>query len=121
MKKQLSLLLFSVLAISTRAQVQVGPADVQAPPIAPSTEPYQIVTSGPHDRVWQRLVVDARGATNAQAYTELATGLNFWNQAIGNWQPSRELFQITNDGFAVATNGQHKTIIAPDVAAPDGV
>src|SRR5882672_3125362 len=117
MKIRLSFLAV-LLPLALHAQPSPKPADPTA--IAPSTEPCQIANSGPHERVWQRPVVDAQGVTSAQAYTELATGLNFWNPATRNWEPSRELFQITKDGFAVATNGQHKTIIAPDVAAPDG-
>src|SRR6266446_10099923 len=66
---------------------------------------------------------------NVQAYTELATGLNFWNSATGNWEPSQELFQIRSDGSAIATNGQHSLILAPDIASagavdllnPDGI
>jgi len=91
--------------------------------------PYQVVAGGPHERVWQSVSVDANGMTNRHSYTELATGLNFWNPATRQWEESKEQFYLTKEGYAVATNGQHSLILAPDIASagavdllnPDGV
>jgi hypothetical protein len=76
--------------------------------------PYQVISAGPHQNLWQQIRVDDLGRTNIQSYTELAAGLNFYDAASSTWQPSRELFQITQDGFAIATNGQHKLIVAAE-------
>jgi len=91
--------------------------------------PYQVVAAGPHERVWQSISVDANGTTNRHSYTELATGLNFWNPVTRQWEESKEQFYLTKEGYAVATNGQHKLILSPDIASvgavdllnPDGV
>jgi len=82
--------------------------------------PYQVVAGGPHERVWQSVSVDANGMTNRHSYIELATGLNFWNPATRKWEESQEEFQITADGYAIATNGQHNLIVSPDIASPGG-
>src|SRR5882672_1512528 len=74
-----------------------------------SETPYQIINSGPHERLWQKVTVDAQGITNTRSYTEIATGLNFWNPATEKWESTREEFAITADGYAIATNGQHQT------------
>src|SRR5882724_750331 len=104
-----------LLTLSAGAQTVSSSTDQK-----PATE-FQIVSAGPHQNLWQRTVVDNHGLTNVQSYTELATGLNFYDPASSTFQPSRELFQITQDGFAIATNGQNKVIIAPDLATPGGV
>ncbi len=85
-----------------------------------SSDTYAVLERGAHHTIWQRLTVDAQGVTNTHSYTELATGLNFWNPAISRWEETKELFQISDKGYAVATNGQHKLIVAPDIAAPGG-
>ena len=77
--------------------------------------PYQVVSAGPHERVWQSVTLDADGNTNVNSYTELATGLNFWNPSTGQWEESKEQFQIAKDGSAIATNGQHQVILAADI------
>ncbi len=81
--------------------------------------PYQVITAGPHDRVWQSVTIDAPGVTNNHTYTEVATALNFWNGAA--WVPTIEAFQITASGYAVATNGQHKVIVGPDLTVPGAI
>src|SRR5207237_10012083 len=50
---------------------------------------------------------------NVSSFTEVATGLNFWNPASGRYEGSEERFQIAKDGSAIATNGQ--VILAADI------
>ncbi len=82
--------------------------------------PYQVIAAGPHDQVWQSITIDAPGVTNVHSYTEVATGLNFIGPN-GTWLPTVEAFQIAANGCAVATNGQHKVIVAPDLTAPGAI
>ena len=77
--------------------------------------PYQVVAAGPHHRVWQTVSVDEQGQTNVSSFTELATGLNYLNPATGQYEESKEQFQIAKDGSAIATNGQHQVILAADI------
>src|SRR5439155_16800979 len=87
-----------------------------------------VVETGPHHRIWQTVVADNLGNNFTNSYTELATGLNFWNSSASRWEESKAQFQITKDGHAIATNGQHKVILAPninsggsvDLLMPDG-
>src|SRR5437667_3307818 len=87
-----------------------------------------VVETGPHHRVWQTVTIDGLGNNFTNSYTELATGLNFWNSSASRWEESKAQFQITKDGHAIATNGQHKVILAPninsggsvDLLMPDG-
>ncbi len=113
----------TVAQFQSHAQDSTAPA----PPTALDTgsastaaDAYAAVERGPHHAVWQRLTVDAQGVTNTHSYTELATGLNFWNPALSRWEETKELFQITDKGYAIATNGQHKLVVTPDIAAPGG-
>src|SRR2546425_728598 len=80
----------------------------------PSSVPV-IVESGPHHRIWQRVTVDDQGRAITNSYTELATGLNFFNPATGRYEASQEQFETTKDGHAVATKGQHQVSIAADI------
>src|SRR5437879_3443917 len=80
-----------------------------------------IVQSGPHDRIWQTVAVDDTGQTNVSSFTEVATGLNFWNPTTGRYEESEERFQIAKDGSAIATNGQHQVILAADISSGGSV
>src|SRR5881397_1490620 len=89
------------------ANAQVSLPAVTAGPVA--------VETGPHHRIWQTVRLDERSQTNASSYTELATGLNVWNPLSGKYEPSTQQFQIVANGSAIATNGQHQLILAPDI------
>src|SRR5206468_12386122 len=104
----------ALLTLGAQAQTVSSSTDQK-----PGTE-FQIVSAGLHQNLWQKTTVDQLGQTNIQSYTELATGLNFYDPASSTFQPSREIFEITKNGFAIATNGQNKLTIAPDIATPDG-
>lgn len=63
------------------------------------------------------------------AYTELASGLNYRDPDTGEWRESREEFELTPEGYAVARQGQLKAIISPalddaagavDLETPEG-
>ena len=58
-------------------------AQVSNTPIASPDTPPVVVETGPHHRVWQRVVSDGLGGFLTNSFTELATGLNYLNQATG--------------------------------------
>ena len=98
-------------------------------PIASLDTPPVVVETGPHHRVWQRVVSDGLGRFVTNSFTELATGLNYYNQATRRYEESQEAFTITADGHAVAQKGQHRVAISPalndsngavDLETPDG-
>lgn len=59
--------------------------------------------------------------TYTNTYCELQTGLSFSNSVTGRWEDSSPDFQITQDGYAVATACQHQVIIAANLNDPDGM
>ena len=64
-------------------------------PIASLDTPPVVVETGPHHRVWRTGIVDEQGRTNVSSFTELATGLNFFNPVTGLYEESQEAFTIT--------------------------
>ncbi len=128
MKKTLWFILTIVLwSPCLNAQV---PQPLGSSPIAvdPSISPTAVEV-GPHHRIWQTVTVDDQGGAITNSYTELATGLNFFNPATDQWEESQPQFKITENGYAAATNGQHQVVISPalndangavTLQAPDG-
>jgi hypothetical protein len=98
----------------------------------PSADEPMIVEVGPHHRVWQtvKIAPDERGemVQSESSYTEIATGLNWWNLKTETWEETVEAFEILPQGYAVARRGPHKVIIAGnineggavDIELPDG-
>lgn len=96
----------------------------QEPPLLAPAEPM-ITESGPHHRVWQRMewAPDGAGGLEAQAhsFTELATGLNRWDEGTGAYVPAVAEFELADSGFYVARQTQHQMILAPDLAGAEAV
>lgn len=88
---------------------------------------------GPHHRMVlvERQVTGPDGPTETitGSYTELATGLNRFDTASGEWIPARAEFEQAGDGHMIARHTQHQAILAPDLRTegavdlltPDGV
>jgi hypothetical protein len=59
-----------------------------------------------------KIAPDDRGdlVQSESAYTELATGLNWWNPKTETWNETVEAFEILPQGYAVARRGPHKVI-----------
>src|SRR5882672_5900660 len=91
-----SLILFSCAALAMRAQAASTDAGVAAQhdnssaARIPSTNSTALNRDA-HSTVWQIVTVDNAGNTNVSSYTELATGLNFWNPATKQFEASKEI------------------------------
>lgn len=72
-----------------------------------------IIERGPHHRVVERRVGDRKSS-----YTELATGLHYWQD--GQWADSREEIEIFQ-GTALARQGQHQVIFAANLNSPGAI
>jgi hypothetical protein len=93
---------------------------------------YLAASRSPHETVWQRVewLTNQLGEAlpRTREFVELATGLNHANEATGQYDPSREEWEVFPEGI-VARFGQHKVILAHnlnlasavDVLLPDGV
>ncbi len=86
----------------------------QIPLPLPANGPV-VVEAGPHHRIWRTVAVDEQGQTHIGSFTEIATGLNYFDPVTKQWQESRAQFQIAPDGSAIATNGQHQVILSADI------
>src|SRR6266446_7008168 len=76
-KEHRNLIAAVVALLTLGAQAQTVSS---SPDQKPGTE-FQIVSAGPHQNVWQKTSLDKFGQTNIQSYTEVATGLNFYDPA----------------------------------------
>jgi hypothetical protein len=77
--------------------------------------PYEVIERGPNHRVWQRTnsVAGPEGKLVLQVhrYTELASGLNFWDSTSNQWVESKEEIEPFEQG-AIARQGQYLVIFA---------
>jgi hypothetical protein len=84
-----------------------------------------VLQSGPHHTVWQDVSAGMDGTGQpvwvTNSWTELATGLNYWEPLLKQWAPAVEAFDLTPKGYAVATRGQYQVILAPDIAKEGAV
>ena len=92
---------------------------------------FQIIEKGANHRVWARVDFRQREQGHAEevlhSYTELASGLNFWNEELNAWDDSRAIIEQHPKG-AIAQFGQQKVIFsrnlnvrgAVDLLTPDG-
>ena len=79
--------------------------------------PYAVVSKGANQQVWQRTTYetrpDGKQIPHVHQYTELATGLHYWNN--GQWVDSKEEINILPNGTAVATQGQQQAYFPGDI------
>ena len=115
----LTIVLFIFAA--SRIQGQVSPSGPlasagQATNQAQDT-PYVVVECGANQRVWEQLTYETlpsgQVVTNVHRYTEMASGLNHWQN--GQWVESKEEIDILPNGTAAATNGQHRAYFPGDI------
>jgi hypothetical protein len=117
------------MAAETSATAQ-NPSPATGTPLAASSpvssiEDYAVVSRGPNHAIRERTVYEPgssgrRLVPRVHHVTELASGLNHLNDR-GEWEPSRDDFEITSEGYAVARHCQHKLLVAPNLNSPRGV
>ena len=84
----------------------------------PDATPYRVVERGADHQVWQRETYEPKAngtfTTRIHQYTELATGMNYWDNE--QWQESKaEIDLLPGGSGAVATKGQHQVFFPPDI------
>src|SRR5688572_12799538 len=79
---------------------------------------YTVATRSAHETMWQHVEwltnETGRVTTQTNAFVELATGLNYFDEATQGWQASREEWVAYPDGI-VAQAGRHKVILATNL------
>lgn len=110
-----------------------GTAHTQTAPVMTPVGGARIVGAGPHDRIieqmWEVTEADGQLLTVTNSYVEIASGLNRFDEASGQWVAASALFETTADGHLIARGTAHQVILAPDIASqpavdlltPDGV
>lgn len=77
-----------------------------------------------HDQKWMYNITvrDDNGSeqTITGGYTEVATGLNKWDENVQAWVPANPIIEIVN-GKGVIRNTQHQGILAGNANDPDGL
>src|SRR5258706_9492059 len=113
-----ALLILALLASAAPALNGQSPSTTNqgAAPIEATT--YTIKERGANHRVWERVeyqnTPSGEVVTNVHRYTELATGLHYWNTNANAWVESSE--QILPDlSGASAVQGQHKLHFPYDI------
>ena len=84
----------------------------------------QVTERGPHHRVWSKSSWDTNMTERVMAlnsYTELATGLHYWDPLASQWRESDPSFEFDDQGYAFARHCQHQVIISPNLNSSDGV
>jgi hypothetical protein len=130
----LTIVLLVFAASRIQGQVsQSGPPAIAGQGTVPVQDtPYAMVDRGANHRVWQRTTYetrpDGKQIPHIHKYTELATGLNFWNSTTGQWVESKEQIDILPNGTAAATQGQHQAYFPGNIyqgvielVTPDGI
>ncbi len=101
-----------------------GPLPV-APANATTSGPWTVSARDYHSQVWTADTTATDPATGQmihgqRSFVELASGLNYLDDN-GQWQTTREEFQIMPTGEALARFGPHQLVVGPNLNAPDAV
>ncbi len=87
-------------------------ADSRLAPAAP-----RVVEAGPDQLHWQHVTAstgeDGSKVLRTNSWTELATGLTYFDQAQRTWVPTEETFSVAADGSAIAARGPHRVVASP--------
>jgi hypothetical protein len=96
--------------------------DVARPGDAAPANAHIIAERAAHQRVWRRdnlvTLADGRVVNRPTGYTEMATGLHYWEN--GEWKESRDEIEVTPTG-AAATKGQHQVYLAGNINSPGAI
>src|ERR1035438_6401763 len=98
---------------SSRSASSINPGQT-----ASSDTPWAVTKSDGNSRIWERTTYettpDGGQIPHIHQYTELATGLNFWDSNTKQWVESKEEIEILPNGTAAATQGQHTVTLPGD-------
>ncbi|HEX5222968.1 MAG TPA: hypothetical protein VFZ59_25650 [Verrucomicrobiae bacterium] len=92
----------------------------------PASKEYFIGNLGAHHRTWMKIepltnqVGEVILHTNT-AYVEIASGLNYRDATTGEWVESDPAFDLSTEGYAIATRCQHRVVISANLSDTNGV
>ena len=98
-------------------------------PLAPAQTPVQsgwsLTSRGQHHQTWSATVTSrdartGRAVTRTKEIVEVGSGINY-RDSEGRFQPTREQFDVTPEGFAVARFGPHLLIVGNNINSPTAV
>ena len=95
------------------------------PIIAEEAHPYKITKKSGHEQEWKEKVwvTNSAGGVRLEErrITQLGTGLNYFNAAKGDWEPASAVFELDENGDAVARKLYHKVKIKANPKAERAV
>ncbi len=126
------LLVFAASRVQGQGSQSGTPAIAGQGTVPAQDTPYAVVSKGANQQVWQKTTYETLPSgqmiPRVHQYTELATGLNYWDSTAGQWVESKEEIDILPNGTAAATNGQHQVYFPGDIyqgvielVTPDGI
>lgn len=115
-------LLFSIASTLNAQTVATTPGSAgqtsTAPP-HPKSTPYAITSRDANSRTWERTTYErtrsGQWIPHLHRFTELATGMNRFDSATGQWLESKEEIDPAPGGGAQAIYGQHQVYFPPDI------
>ena len=99
-----------------------GWVDARAADEATRAPAWSVVERGPHHARWEAVSeVEINGVTESftRAYTELKTGMHFWDEQQARWLEAKEDIEIIN-GIGVARQSSIQVVFSPDFTDPQG-
>src|SRR5437899_9569209 len=114
----IALLIPAVLTPNAQSPSTTNP--VSATSATNQSTSYSIVARGPHHRVWERTEYEntpsGKVVPHVHRYTDLASGLHYWDTNSSAWQESSEQIQSVPGG-AAALSGQYQVHFPYDLSA----
>src|SRR5437867_9979028 len=96
-----------------------------SPVETPVLSEWSLTNRGEHHQTWSATLTTpnartGRAVTRKKEVVELGSGLNY-RDSEGRWQPTREQFEVTAEGFAVARFGPHRLIVGNNINSPTAI
>lgn len=116
-------ILLACVAVPAPAQPVAGPAPAER--TLAKAQPWHVAAQDMHSRVWESTLVitnpmSGQVEQRRAKIAELSSGMNYRDEQ-GQWQPTREEFQLQPDGSAVAVSGPHKVAISRNLNADTAI
>lgn len=90
--------------------------------IASSSFAQTVIERGPHHNIVETIEteeVDGETVTHTNQFTQLGTGLNYWDETQNAWTPSSNEIELLQSG-ATYRKGQFKLLFAANINDPNG-
>ncbi len=93
---------------------------------SPAEAGYSVLARGPMEKLWAKLSwqTNKDGSVTTltnSSFTEMADGLEYWDDQANAWKDSQDLIEIQPAGGAAALHGRVKAYFKPNLNAPGAI